>query len=72
MWKGLWSLLGSFLLWGHIVLLEQPTKVWIRGSMVRGEGDLELQVLYLLVGEPTLLICAEDTDGDKKKRTLFF
>ena len=37
-----------------------------------GEGDLESLGLYLLVGDPTLLLCEEDSDGDREKRALFF
>ena len=32
-----------------------------------GEGDLESLDLYFLVGEPTLLLWEEDTDGDREK-----
>ena len=36
--------------------LSSLTNVWIRGSMDKGEGDLESLGLYLLVGEPMLLL----------------
>ena len=44
----------------------------MRGSMDGGEGDLESLGLYLLMGEPTLLLWEEDSDGDRERPTLLF